>query len=124
MTQHFLLSLTWIPALLLLQTTRLAGTLLSAGRSSCSHMRNICFPPYSPVYSTLHSEGKNSVSGVQLNAAQGRDLKMSYGSYSKPIFSPCLQEKRAQHNEVLHVQVRGMQESGAECQRFSSHETF
>lgn len=111
MTQHFLLSLTWIPALLLLQTTRLAGTQLSAGRSSCSHMRNICFPLYSPVCSTLHSEGKNSVSGVQLNAAQGRDLKMSYGSYSKPLFSPCLQEKRAQHNEVLtHKSKRNARE--------------
>lgn len=123
MTQHFLLSLTWIPALLLLQTTRLAETLLSAGRSSCSHMRNICFPLYSPVCSTLHSTGKNSVSGVQLNTAQGRDLKMNYGSYSKPLFSPCLQEKRAQLNEVLHIKVRGMQGSAAECQRFSSHET-
>lgn len=119
MTQHFLLSLTWIPAPLLLQTTTLAGTLLSAGRSSCSHLRNICFP----VCSTLHGAGKNSVSGVQLNAAQGRDLKMSYGSYSKPLFSPCLEEKRAQHNEVLHIQVRGTQGRGAECQRFPSHKT-
>lgn len=121
MTQHLLLSLTCIPAPLLLQTTTLAGTLLSAGRSSCSHMRNICFPLYSPVCSTLHGEGKNSVSGVQLNAAQGRDLKMS--SYSMPLFSPCLQEKRAQHNEVLHMQVRGIQGRGAECQRFPSNKT-
>lgn len=62
------------------------------------------------------------MSGVQLNAAHEGDLKMGYGPYSKPLFSPCLQEKRAQHNEVLHIQVRGMQGSGAECQQFSSHE--
>lgn len=121
MTQHFLLSLTWIPALLLLQATTLAGTLLSADRSSCSHMRNICFPLYSPVCSTLHSEVKIQWSAVK-HCTRKRSQNELWFLFQAPLLTLFAGKKSTTH-EVLHIQVRGMQGSGAECQQFSSHET-